>query len=46
MKHAKHLILSLAFVAGFPLLSPPGAVKAQQISFVNPARRICGIAAG
>ena len=35
MKHAKHLILSLAFVAGLPVLSPPGAVKAQQISFVN-----------
>jgi hypothetical protein len=35
MKHVKHLMLSLVFVAGLPVLSPPGAVQALQLSFVG-----------
>ena len=35
MKHVKHLTLSLVFVAGLPVLSPPGAVQALQLSFVG-----------
>ena len=30
MKHVKQLMLSLVFVAGLPVLSPPGAVQAEQ----------------
>ena len=35
MKHVKYLMLSLVFVAGLPVLSPPGAVQAEKISFVR-----------
>ena len=35
MKHVKHLMLSLVFVAGLPVLSPPGAVQALPLSFVG-----------
>ena len=36
MKHAKRLMLSLTLVAGLPVLSPPGAVQAEQKSAVGP----------
>ena len=36
MKHVKRLMLSLMLVAGLPVLSPPGAVQAEQKSAVGP----------